>query len=244
MSSPYAYRLEIVRQDTDASIDLTTYNWAIAVAFDATPRFLYFAIPGTGIVLYALYSLFNSYRGRSDQDKGAKFLAIVVLLLVGTLFCQPLVKGTLAGDFTPRNTLVSLPDETYPFTLNGTHPTSSLNLSTLYQEGKSSVSIKIHSLTSSEYPLHLSIITDSIYNIILEVESNDNDWWITIPLGVNSPSVVSFERIDTDLNGEFSVEIQYQTPLPREDIILPAIFGVFGLIAIIGGLSLAYRLDS
>lgn len=241
-SGSYMWRLEIVRQDGDASIDLTTYHWATAVAFPLRPPFLFYAISGTGIILYALYSLFKSYRGMpSSKARGAKFLAIVVLLLIGTLFCQPLVKGMLAGDFKPRNTLISLPDESYQFALNVTHPTSLLNLSTLYPEGQSSVSIKIHSMTSSEYPLQLSVITDNTYNFTLEDESNDNDWWITIPLDVNSPSLVRLERTDTDLNGEVSVQIQYRTLAARKDITIPAIFGIFGLIAIISGLVLPYR---
>lgn len=74
--------------------------------------------------------------------------------------------------------------------------------------------------------------------------SNDNDWLIMIPLDVNSTSVVSFERIVTDLDGQFSVEIQYRTLTPRENIILPAIFGVLGLFVIIGGFFIADRIES
>ncbi len=245
VSGSYMWRLEIVRQDGDVSIDLTTYQWAIAIAYVKNPPLQLLAMTtGTGITLYALYLLFKSYRGLTSYEaRGAKFLAIVVLLLIGTVFCHPLIKGILGGDFIPVYTVETLPDETYQFVLNETHPTSLLNLSSLYPQGQSSVSIKIHSMTSSQYPFQLSVITSNTFSLTLEEESDNNDWWITIPLDVNSPSVVSFERIDTDLNGAFNVEIQYQIRTPREDIIMPAIFGAFGLIAIIGGLSLANRLD-
>jgi len=244
ISSPYVWELEIVRQDTDVSVDITTYFWATPVTYVMAPHLLIFVIAGVALSLYALYSMFNSYRSLTSGDKkGANFLAIVMLLLLGTLFFYPLANGVQRGNFVPVTTFASLSDESYQFVLNGTHPTSSLNLSLLYPEGDSSVSFKIHSLTSSEYPLQLSIITSNMNNLTLEEESDDNDWWITIPLNVTSPSVLSFERIGTDLNGEFSIEVQYRTLAPREDILLPALFGVFGLIAIIGGFIVAYRIE-
>jgi hypothetical protein len=98
-------------------------------------------------------------------------------------------------------------------------------------------------MVSSAYPLQLSVITNNIYNHPLEEESNDSDWWITISTEVTSTSMVRLERIDTDLITEFSVETQYQAQAPRKDIIIPAIFGIFGISAIIGGLFLAFRID-
>lgn len=245
LSSPYLWQLEVGRQDADVSVDLTTYHWAIAVAYTMPVQFLIFLIVGSGITFSALHLLFKSYsRITSDGKKGMKFLVIVMLLLIGTLLCSPLAKGTLKGDFTPRSTIVSQPDETYRFTLNETHPTSLLNLSTLYPEGELSVSIKLHSLTSSEYPFQLSVITNDTYRLTLEEESNDNTWWIIIPIEVNSTSAVNFERIDADLDVQFTVDIQYLTLTPREDIVLPAIFGVLGLFVIIGGFFIAYRFDN
>ena len=243
ISSPYMWQLEVVRQDADVSIDLTTYHRAIAAFYVMPASYLSFAIAGIGIALYALYLMFNSYRGiTSDEEKAAKYLAIVVLLLLGTLFCYPLANGIHGGDFTPITTFTSLPDETYQFSLNGTHPTSSLNLSLFYPEGESSVSINIHSMTSSDYPLQLSVITNDTYTLTLENASNAGDWWITIPIDDSSTSIVSFERIDTDLDVEFRIETQYRTLAPREDITIPAIFGILGLSAIIGGLFIAYRI--
>jgi len=244
VTSPYEWQLEVVRQDADVSIDLTTYQRATAVAYVMPASYLSFAIAGIGIALYTLYLMFNSYRGNtSDTKKGVKFLAIVVLLILGTLFCYPLADGTLAGDFTPRSTYASNPDETYHFSLNGTHPASLLNLSLLYPGGELSVSFNIHSMTSNDYPLKLSVITDTTYNLTLEEESNNNDWWISIPFDENSTSVVSFERIDTDLDVEFRVERQIQVIIPREDITIPAIFGILGISAILGGLFIAYSFD-
>jgi len=243
VDSPYEWQLEVVRQDSDVSVDLTTHQWAIAVAMPAKP---FYVIPiGIGIALYALYMMFNTNRGiTSDKEKSAKFLAIIVLLLIGSLFCYPLAEGTLGGDFTPRSTLTSLPDEVYQFTLNGTHPTSSLNLSLLYPEGESSVSFDIHSIASSDHPLLLSVITNSTYNITLEEASNTGDLWISIPTEANSTSMVSFERIDADLDIEISVETRYRILAPREAITIPAVFGILGLSAIIGGLVLAKRIEA
>ncbi len=244
VSSPYEWQLEVVRQDADVSIDLITYNWAIAVAYVMGPPFLFFAITGMAIAFYALYLMLNTYRGiTSDEEKGVKFLAILVLLLLGTLFCYPLANGTHGGDFTPRSTLTSLPDEVYQFTLNGTYPTSSLNLSLLYPEGESDVSFKMHSMTSSSYPVQLSVMTNYTHILTLENSSSTGDWWITIPTDVNSTAAVSFERIDTDLVIEISVETQYKTVAPREDITIPAIFGIVGISAIIIGIYYATRID-
>ncbi len=246
VSSPYAYRLEVVRQDADASVDLTTFNWAIAAAYVRNPILQSLTTTvGTIITLYALYLLFKSYRGiTSDKARVVRFPAIVLLLLIGTLLCQPLAKGVLAGDFDPVSTVMPLPDETYGFTLNETYPSSSLDLSALYPQGESSVSIKVYSLTSSEYPFQVSISSSTIYSFILEEESDETGWWITIPIADNSSSVVSLERIATDVDGQFSVEVQYRTLASKEDITVPALYGVFGLFAIILGLFLAYRLDT
>ncbi len=235
--------LEIVRQDSDVSVDITIHFWAIPVVM--TPLRPIWAIPlGIGLALYALYLMFNTYRGiTSDKMKGAKFLTIVLLLLIGSLFCYPLTKGAIGGDFTPVSTLTSLPDETYQFALNETHPNSSINLSLLYPEEASSVSFNIHSMISSEYPLQLSIIVDNTYNLTLEEESNAGDWWITIPTDANSTSIVSFERIDTDLDIEISVETEHRILVPRQDIAIPAIFGILGVSAIIIGIYFATRID-
>jgi hypothetical protein len=244
VSSPYEWQLEVVRQDADVSIDLITYNWAIAVAYVMGLPYLFYAITGMAIAFYALYLMLNTYRGiTSDEEKGVKFLAILVLLLLGTLFCYPLANGTHGGDFIPRSTLTSLPDEVYQFTLNGTHPTSSLNLSLLYPEGESDVSFKMHSMTSSSYPVQLSVMTNYTHILTLENSSSTGDWWITIPTDANSTSIVSFERIDTDLDIEISVETEYRILVPREDISIPAIFGILGVSAIIIGIYFATRID-
>lgn len=240
--SSYGWQLEVVRQDADVSIDLTTHQWGIPVAYEMVPSYLTYLFAGIAIVFYSLYSMFKTYRVITSEDmKGAKFLAIIVLLLLGTLFCYPLADGIHAGDFTPRSTYVSNPDETYSFTLNGTHPISLLNLSLLYSGFP--VYFNIHTMNSSDYPLKLAVITDLPYNITLEEESNDNDWWLSIPFNENSTSVVSFERIDTDLDIEFRLERRFLAILPRDDITIPAIFGVLGISAILVALFTAIRMD-
>ena len=237
--------LEIVRQDADAFVIVTTHYWIINVPTVMPAPLPIWVIPvGSGLVIYAIYLMFNTHLGiTSDKKKGAKLLAVVLLLLIGSLFCYPLAEGTLDGDFTPVNTLTSLPDETYQFALNGTHPTSSLNLSLLYPEGESSVSFNIHSMTSSDYPVQLSVITDNTYNLTLEEASNTGDWWITVPTDSNSTSIVRFERIDTDLDIEIKVETEYRILVPREDITIPAVLGILGVSAIIIGIYFATRID-
>jgi hypothetical protein len=243
-SRPYDWQVEVVRQNADALVNLTTYQWANAVAYEMPAPFLFYFVTGLVIACYALYSMFNSSRRpTSDEYRGAKFLALVVSLLIGTLFCYPLANGLLRDDFTPITSYASLPDETYQFTLNGTHPTSSLNLSLLYPEGESSVSMMITSIASSEYPLQLSVTTDTTYNLTLEEESDGNDWSIIIPIAVNSTSLFSINRIDTDSAVEFKVEVEYQTRTPREDILIPGIFGIIGFSAIVIGLFLAFELE-
>jgi len=245
ISGSYVWQLEVVRQDADVSVDLTTYQWATVVFYIMPAQYMIFLIVGLGISFYALYLLFKSYGGiTSAKKKGVKFSAIVMLLLLGTLLCYPLSKGTLAGDFTQRSTFVSHPVATYQFSLNVTHPTSSLNLSLLYPGGELLEYFRIHSLNSSEYPFELSVITDNAYNLTLEEVSNETDWSLRIPFDENSSSVVNFERIDTDLDIEFSVDIQFRIVAPREDIRIPAIFCIMGLSAIIGALFIAYRMDS
>jgi hypothetical protein len=205
---------------------------------------LSFLIVGLGMSFYSLYLLFKSYGViTSAKKKGVRFSAIVMLLLLGTLLCYPLLYGIQKGEFTPRSTLVSHPVGTYQFSLNSTHPTSSLNLSLLYPGGELPVYFKIHSMNSSDYPLQLAVITDNTYNLTLEEVSNDTDWCLRIPFDENSSSVVTFERIDTDLDVEFIVDTQIQALVPREDIVIPAIFGILGISAIIGGLFLAHRLN-
>ena len=244
VSSPYVWQVEVVRQGADASVNLTTYNWAIAVAYEMPAPFLFFFVTGLVIACYALYLLFNSYRGfTSDRYRSAKFLALIALLLSGALFCYPLANGLLRDDFTPITSYTSLPDESYQFTLNETLPILSLDLSLLYPEGESSVSMKIHSLVSSEYPLRLSVTTDNTYNLTLEEESNDNEWSIILPIEVNSTSIFSVNRIDTDLDINFRVEVQYRTHAPRKDILLPGIFCIIGFSAIVIGLFLAFKLE-
>lgn len=241
-SSQNNWWLEVVWQGADVSVDITTNNWAIAVAMSAP--FPIWVIPvGIGLVVYALYMMFKEYTGiTSDNNKGAKFLAIIMLLIIGPLFCAPLARGAIAGDFTLVSTLTSLPDETYLFTLNATHPTAMIDLSLLYPEEESSVSFKIHSINSSEYPIQLSVSTDSTYNLTLEQESNDGDWWITIPGAVNSSTILGLERVDTDSIIEIRVETQYRILAPRENITLPVIFGVLGLSGIIVALFIAYKI--
>ena len=56
--------------------------------------------------------------------------------------------------------------------------------------------------------------------------------------------MVSFERIDADLDIEISVETRYRILAPREAITIPAVFGILGLSAIIGGLVLAKRIEA
>lgn len=235
--------LEVVWQGADVSGDITMHYWAIPVAMPAP--YPIWAIPvGIGLVVYALYMMFKNYIGlSSDNTKGAKFFAIIMLLIIGPLFCYPLARGTITGDFTPVSTLTSLPDETYLVTLNATHPIASIDLSLLYPEEESSVSFKIHSINSSEYPVQLSISTDSTYNLTLEQESNDGDWWITIPSDANSSTILGLERIDADSNVEIAVETQYRILAPREDIAIPAIFGILGLSGIIVSLFIANRID-
>ncbi len=241
----YNWWIEIVRQDTDVSVDITTHFWASVVPIVMPLAPPIWAIPlGIGLVIYAIYLMFNTYLGiTSDKMKGAKFLVVVLLLLLGSLFCYPLTKGAIDGDFIPVSTLTSLPDETYQFTLNGTHPNSSIDLSLLYPEEVSSVSFNIHSMISSEYPLQLSIIVDNTYNLTLEEESNTGDWLIIIPTNSNSTSIVSFERIDTDLDIEISVETEYRILVLRQNIAIPAILGILGVNAIVIGIYFATRID-
>ena len=244
VSSPYVWQVEVVRQGADASVNLTTYNWAIAVAYEMPAPFMFSLVTGLVIACYALYLMFNSYRDfTSAKYRGAKILALIVLLLIGTLLCYPLANGLLSDDFTPITSYTSLPDIPYQFTLNETHPTSSLNLSLLYPEGESSVSMKVHSMTFSEYPVQLSVITNGdIFNLILE-ESSDTSWWLIIPVEINSTSMVIFERVDTDLDIVFSVEPRYRTLSSRKDITIPAILGYLGLSTIIGALFIAFKLE-
>lgn len=235
--------LEVVWQGADVSVVITTHYWAIPMVMPAP--FPIWTIPvGIGLMVYALYMMFKDYIGLSSANaKGAKFLAIIMLLLIGPLFCYPLARGTISGDFTPVSTLTSLPDEMYLFTLNTTHPTASIDFSVLYPEEESSVSFKIHSLNSSEYPIQLSISTDSTYNLTLEQESNDGDWWITIPSDASSSAILGLERIDADSTIEIKVETQYRVLAPREDITIPAIFGILGFLCILVALFIAYGID-
>ncbi|TFG26502.1 hypothetical protein EU528_14310 [Candidatus Thorarchaeota archaeon] len=237
--------LEVVRQDADVTVNLTTHYWIILIPAVMLPLFPIWAIPvGIGLVIYALYMMFKEYTGiTSDNDKDTKFLAIILLLIIGPLFCYPLVRGTIDGDFTPVSTLISVPDETYLFTLNVTHPITTIDLSVLYPEEGSSASFKIHSITSSEYPIQLSVSTDSTYNLTLEQESNNDDWWIIIPSEVNSSTFLGLERVDADSNIEIGVETQYRILIPREDITIPVIFSILGFSGIIVALFIAYGID-
>jgi len=239
--------VEVMRQGLDANITITVVclsAYTITITATAPPALNPTPVFGWALSAYAFVQLvFISTRSRFRHIVKLGLAIAFVLILLGTSCCYPLVRGQVQHDFDPVYTLVTLPDEEFSLLLNETHPSSSLNLSSLFSGDGTVVKYKVHTIISSNYPVELAISNDDGFTCVLEEESQNNDWWLPISATSNQSIVFSFDRVDSDAEVTLRVAITYRTLLPREDITLPADLCAIGIVVIVFGLGLTVMAD-
>ncbi len=138
---------------------------------------------------------------------------------------------------------MTLPDEEFSFLLNETHPSSSLNLSSLFSGDGTVLKYKVHTIISDNYPIKLAISNDDEFTLVLEEECQNSDWWFPISVTSKQSVLFNFHRVDGDAEVILRVGITYSTLLPREDITLPADLCAIGIAVMAFGLGLTVMVD-
>jgi hypothetical protein len=240
--------VEVVRQGSDANITITVYYQTGQTAFPPpivpAPVFNFTPILGWVLSAYAFLRLVLTTTRPGFPRRVMVGLAIAfVLVLVGSNCCYPIIRGQLQHDFDPVSTLVTLPDEEHSFLLNATHPSSSLNLSSLFSGDGTVVKYKVHTIISDNYPVTLAISDGDEFTLVLEEECQNNDWWFPIPATSEQSVQFGFDRVDSDAEVTLRVGITYWTLLPREDITLPADLCAIGIVVSVFGLGVTVMVD-
>ena len=238
--------VEVMRQGLDANITITVFYETIITATTAPlpPAFNPTAVWGWILSVYALLLLvFTTARSRVPHRVRFGLVIAFVLVLVGTSCCYPLVRGNIQHDFDPVYTLVNPPDEQFSFPLNETHPSSSLNLSSLLSGDGIVVKCHVHSITSSSYPIILAVSNEDSFTLVLEEECQDGGWWFSIPVTTNPSMLFNFTRANSDAEVALRVGITYRTLLPRQDITLPADLCAIGIVVMVLGVGVTVMVD-
>jgi len=240
--------VEVIRQESDANITIAIVFQTGATAPPPPsvppPSFNLAPIIGAVLVVLALGMLFRT-TSRFNYYRTVRIILItaILLLCIGTSLCYPLLKGQAQGDFIPVHTAVTLPDENFSYILNETTPLSSLELSSLYPEEGIATNYRVHSISSDSYPVTLRISADNESELILEEESHNSNWWLTIFADLTNSTIISFERVDSDAIVNLSVRRNCLVLQAREDVTLPAFYFNLGIVLILLGLAFAVGVD-
>jgi hypothetical protein len=232
--------LEVVRQHSDANISITLRGWRLVPppTFDVVAILSPIPLVAVLAFLYSFYKLvrITQYEARRGPA------TIILLLILGATLIMPLVQSTKSHDFEPTYDLQTS-HEHYLLSLNESQLSSSSSLGELSPEGTSWVLLKAHNFSASNYPFLVRVTDEFEHEIILENVNSSGLWWLSFAESTNRSTLLTFERIDTDIELQFTIEASYRILVEGADPFIPTVLALIGTSLSILAIGLAVRLD-
>ena len=232
--------LEVVRQHSDANINITLRGWWLA----PPPAIDVIAVSSPVPLVLALASLYSFYKlVRIAQYEARRGPATIILLLIlGATLIMPLVRSIRSHDFDPTYDLQTS-HEHYSLSLNESQLSLSSNLAELSPEGTSWVLFKAHNFSASTYPFLVRVTDEFEHEIIIENVNSSGFWWLSFAESMNRSTLLTFERIDTDIELQFTIEASYRILVEGADPFIPTVLALIGTSFSILAMGLAVHLD-
>ena len=232
--------LEAVRQYSDANINITLRGWGLLPP-PAIDMIVISPLVPLAITLASLYSFYRLVKiAQYEARRGPT--AIILLLILGAILAMPLVRGIRSLDFNPTYELQTS-REHYLLSLNESQPSSSSDLTELSPNGTSWVSFKAQNFSTNTYPFLIRVTDEFEHEIMLENVDSSGLWWISFTESMNPSTLLTFERIDTDLELHFTIEASYRILVEGADPFIPIVLSLIGTSCSILAIGLAVRLD-
>jgi len=242
--------LQVVRLQSDASVNITLKYWKTIPPPTFSIVFPWHLIAMFTISVPAfIYSFYNlgkitliGLRGKSQWKFGRGPASIIILLTLAVACSFPLIHGNLHGDFLSMRTTQVL-HEKYFFTLNESCSSLSLELADVNPEVVFGTSFRIYNLSTNAYPITVVAPEVSEENITLGKVEDEESWWFSPAIQDNDSFTLIFQRSDTDIDLEFTVETKYSIDVVGLDPFVPNLLTFFGYLLWILAIVLAIQLD-
>lgn len=232
--------LEIGRLQSDVNVSITLRGWGVIPppTIDFTVIALLPPVVFWFALLYSFYKLASIVRWGTCRGPAA----IILLLFLGAAFVIPLVRGTRSHHFDPTYDLQAS-HEHYSLSLNESQPSVSSDLVELSPEGTSWVVFRAHNFSASAYPFLTRVTDESEQEIAFENVSQQGSWWLSFAESANRSTLLTFERISTDLEIQFTIEASYRILVEGADPFIPTVLALLGASFSILAIGLAVLLD-
>ncbi len=172
-------------------------------------------------------------------------LAVILLILLCASLFAPVLRGYYAQDYRLIKHTEIVSDQLHLAFLNESHSEASFNLTIPYSSDTGSYAMRVHSMTHDGTPVLLSI-SDSFQEeqMVLAKATIDGQWWLSFPVNDTLTHTLSLDRIENDVEIQFSVEVSRDVYLPRVDPLPALAVASLGISPLIYALFLAWKLDS
>ena len=235
--------LELARLESDANVTITLCFWSTVWILDFVFYPLELVLIPVLLLVYSLYRLARmaliGFSGKRQWKTGRGPASIIVLLILGVACITPLIQGSLHSDFIPMPAS-QVSRENHALTLNESSSSYSLELADVYPEAAYDIAFKVYNFSTFAYPFSIRISDASEQETTFGVVDNEGHWWLSLTVQTNHSITLTFQRIDTDLELEFTVEASYTIYTIRTNPLIPTSLALtgFGLWALAIGLAL------
>ena len=172
-------------------------------------------------------------------------LAVVLLILLCASLFAPFLRGYYTQDYRLIKHTEIVSDQLHSAFLNESHSEASFNLTIPYSSDTGSYAMRVHSMTHGGTPVLLSISHGlQEEQMVLAGTPIDGQWWLIFPVNDTLTYTLSLDRVENDVEIQFSVEVSRVVYLPRVDPLPALAVASLGISPLIYALFLAWKLDS